>query len=80
MVAPWGSGRCEDGRRTRVKTAYSRYEGSGVYMAHEYSGQALQAVYVMVLLAAVRPCNTICRVSSVTKWARGNISKIDSAF
>ena len=65
MVATWGSGRCDDDRKTRVKTAYSRDGGSGKYGAHEYSRQALRVVYVMVLLAGLRSCDTMGHGSSL---------------
>ena len=49
----------------QVNTAYSRYGGSRVYGAQGYSVQALWAVYGVVVLACVCPCNTMGHGSSL---------------
>ena len=49
MVAPWGSGRCDNGRRTRGERAYCidvwGFKGNG---AHGCCVQVLQAIYRVV--------------------------------
>ena len=50
MVAPWGSGRCDHGRRTRVKMACSWYEVKGIW-GRGYRYEVLGPVHGVVVLA-----------------------------